>query len=147
MLKRNVAIEFSVNTCIYPNCKYGDLIRCVFFTKYRLSGRLHWILEVKYFRTFMVLYVSILKELLHFLNSMVCATCEWYSIYIKRDFSSSDEVAVKFKGAKSYLYNSYSGNSPLVIHGNGPIKARLYLPQAYLVYLNCYEGKSVFINL
>ena len=33
-----------------------------------------------------------------------------------------DDVEVKFKGASSYLYNSKTGNKPLVIHGNGPIK-------------------------
>lgn len=33
-----------------------------------------------------------------------------------------DQVEVKYKNQNSYLYNKATGSSPLVIHGNGPIK-------------------------
>eukprot|EP00918_Siedleckia_nematoides_P034694 GHVU01075451.1.p1 GENE.GHVU01075451.1~~GHVU01075451.1.p1 ORF type:complete len:720 (+),score=75.26 GHVU01075451.1:2-2161(+) len=33
-----------------------------------------------------------------------------------------DEVRLKFKGSQSYMYNLKTGNTPIVIHGNGPIK-------------------------
>ena len=33
-----------------------------------------------------------------------------------------DQVEVKYKNDGSYLHNHGSGSSPLVVHGNGPIK-------------------------
>ena len=37
-------------------------------------------------------------------------------------FCHTDDVKLMFKGSSSYLYNHKTGNKPLVVHGNGPIK-------------------------
>ncbi|CAH1775740.1 unnamed protein product [Owenia fusiformis] len=44
-----------------------------------------------------------------------------------------DEVKLKFKGGSSFLYNTYSGSTPMVVHGNGPIKPEFNALNNYLV--------------
>jgi hypothetical protein len=33
-----------------------------------------------------------------------------------------DEVTIKFKSEHSFAYNVKTGSTPIVVHGNGPIK-------------------------
>ena len=42
------------------------------------------------------------------------------------DLDLSDEVKLKFKGSRSFLYNIKTGTKPIVVHGNGPIKVCFY---------------------
>ncbi|XP_013392391.1 procollagen-lysine,2-oxoglutarate 5-dioxygenase 1 isoform X2 [Lingula anatina] len=63
-----------------------------------------------------------------------------------------DEVTLKFKGANSYLYNVKTGTTPLVVHGNGPIKHRLdglgnYLADSWTPTHGCLACKEDYINL
>jgi len=37
-------------------------------------------------------------------------------------FYITEEVTLKYLGTRSYLYNTKSGSTPVVAHGNGPIK-------------------------
>ncbi|XP_064610381.1 procollagen-lysine,2-oxoglutarate 5-dioxygenase 1-like isoform X2 [Liolophura sinensis] len=43
-----------------------------------------------------------------------------------------DEIVVKFKEPNSYLYNIKTGTTPIVVHGNGPIKVEFNRMAAYL---------------
>ncbi|KAF6021471.1 PLOD1 [Bugula neritina] len=43
-----------------------------------------------------------------------------------------DQVDIKYKNSKSYLFNVGTGSRPLVIHGNGPIKHKLNRMVSYL---------------
>lgn len=48
------------------------------------------------------------------------------SVCIKYYFSfNSDEIVVKFKEPNSYLYNIKTGTTPIIVHGNGPIKVMI----------------------
>ncbi|BFZ23213.1 hypothetical protein BsWGS_26252 [Bradybaena similaris] len=42
------------------------------------------------------------------------------------------EIVLKYKGTHSYLYNIKTGTSPVVVHGNGPIKPEFYRLANYL---------------
>lgn len=33
-----------------------------------------------------------------------------------------DDVTIKFKSEHSFAYNEKTGSTPIVVHGNGPIK-------------------------
>lgn len=63
------------------------------------------------------------------------------SLKIKLDTTSSifqnlngalDEVVVKFDESKTTLYNTKTGNTPVILHGNGPIKAEFNRLASYV---------------
>ncbi|KAK2187715.1 hypothetical protein NP493_156g03050 [Ridgeia piscesae] len=63
-----------------------------------------------------------------------------------------EEVTLKFKGSSGYLYNSRTGTSPLVIHGNGPIKVQFnsltnYLADQWTPTAGCQSCKEDTIDL
>ena len=49
-----------------------------------------------------------------------------------------DEVTVKFKSEHSFAYNVKTGTTPVVVHGNGPIKVRhpqLVYPRYFILVI------------
>lgn len=63
-----------------------------------------------------------------------------------------DEVMIKFKGSTSYLYNTKTGNIPIVIHGNGPIKTEFnrlanYLSDGWAPTTGCQSCQRDVIDL
>ncbi|XP_059152546.1 procollagen-lysine,2-oxoglutarate 5-dioxygenase 1-like isoform X2 [Physella acuta] len=42
------------------------------------------------------------------------------------------EITLKYKGNHSYLYNVKTGTTPIVVHGNGPVKPEFYRLANYL---------------
>ncbi|XP_074654801.1 procollagen-lysine,2-oxoglutarate 5-dioxygenase 1-like [Tubulanus polymorphus] len=63
-----------------------------------------------------------------------------------------DEVTLKFKGENGFLYNTRTGSTPVVIHGNGPIKPEFnrltnYLAKSWTPVYNCLVCKEEKISL
>lgn len=63
-----------------------------------------------------------------------------------------DQVEVKYKNKRSYMYNLGTGSTPLVIHGNGPIKDKFnrlvsYLNDAWTPGEGCLACKSNRIDV
>ncbi|KAK6177441.1 hypothetical protein SNE40_015540 [Patella caerulea] len=62
------------------------------------------------------------------------------------------ETTLKFKGSKSYMYNFKTGSSPVIIHGNGPIKSEFnrltnYLVDSWTVNSGCQACEEDTISL
>ena len=57
-----------------------------------------------------------------------------YLMYCSADRTSSylmycsvpGDILIKYRGNHSYLYNIITGTTPVVVHGNGPIKVSLW---------------------
>lgn len=63
-----------------------------------------------------------------------------------------DNLTVKFKGSSGYVYNKNTGNSPLVVHGNGPIKVEFnsltnYITDHWTPRTGCIGCKENTISL
>lgn len=63
-----------------------------------------------------------------------------------------DDVDVKFVGSRSYLYNTKTGTTPSVIHGNGPIKMEFnrianYLGDGWTHTIGCQSCAQNIISL
>ncbi|ESO01389.1 hypothetical protein HELRODRAFT_81988, partial [Helobdella robusta] len=53
-----------------------------------------------------------------------------------------DDVSINFDSSYTYLYNDLTGTSPIIIHGNGPIRAGLnsltnYVPDQWTISRGC----------
>ncbi|XP_041377665.1 multifunctional procollagen lysine hydroxylase and glycosyltransferase LH3-like [Gigantopelta aegis] len=62
------------------------------------------------------------------------------------------DTNIKFKGSHSYLYNLLSGTTPIVIHGNGPIKVEFnrmanYLADGWTQSSGCLSCQEDTISL
>ncbi|CAG5117998.1 unnamed protein product, partial [Candidula unifasciata] len=62
------------------------------------------------------------------------------------------EIVLKYKGSHSYLYNIKTGTSPIVVHGNGPIKPEFYrlanyLADGWTVSNGCLSCKEDLLDL
>lgn len=62
------------------------------------------------------------------------------------------ELTLKFKGSTSYIYNVISGTTPVVFHGNGPVKVEFnrmanYLSDGWTTNAGCQSCKDDVINL
>ncbi|KAK7094083.1 procollagen-lysine,2-oxoglutarate 5-dioxygenase 1-like [Littorina saxatilis] len=62
------------------------------------------------------------------------------------------DIMIKFRGDHSYLYNVLTGTSPIVIHGNGPIKVEFnrlanYLADGWTTSAGCLSCKEDTIVL
>lgn len=55
---------------------------------------------------------------------------------IKSVFQWTGDVTIKFKSDHSYAYNVITGTTPVVVHGNGPIKVSHWLWTWDLNYCN-----------
>ncbi|CAL1536445.1 unnamed protein product [Lymnaea stagnalis] len=62
------------------------------------------------------------------------------------------EITLKYKGSHSYLYNVKTGASPVVVHGNGPIKPEFYrlanyLADGWTVSSGCLSCKEDLLDI
>jgi hypothetical protein len=52
-----------------------------------------------------------------------------------------EEVDLKFKGTEAFLYNTRTGSTPAVVHGNGPIKVKFSVRFRFVCV---FLGKSLY---